>query len=148
MPSPPAPTTSSDHGPQGGLAEYGVASPARPTWSSRPEDVGEALRDRGRLDLNKARRPHRRAGLQRASRYGKHYGTVVIAEGLAELLPDGVPGELTRDEHGHAFLGKVEPGKLVAKTVASRYEAHRSQKSSPVCSSATSRAHRRRMPSM
>ena len=52
----------------------------------------------------------------------KYYGTVVLAEGLAELLAfehlDGVP----RDEHGHISLGRVNLGKLVAEAVASRYK--------------------------
>jgi len=53
---------------------------------------------------------------------GKHYGTIVLAEGLAEMLPqsylDGVP----RDEHGHVSLGRVDIGKLVAQLAAKRFE--------------------------
>jgi 6-phosphofructokinase 1 len=54
---------------------------------------------------------------------GKHYGTVVLAEGLAEMLPEEVLKGVTRDEHGHVSLGRIDIGKLVAKVAAERYEA-------------------------
>jgi len=58
----------------------------------------------------------------------KHYGTVVLAEGLAEHLShkylDGVP----RDEHGHISLGNISLGKMVADRVAKRYEARTGRK--------------------
>jgi ATP-dependent phosphofructokinase / diphosphate-dependent phosphofructokinase len=52
---------------------------------------------------------------------GKHYGTIVLAEGLAELLPDEVTASLPRDEHGHIPLGGIDLGKLVAERVSRRY---------------------------
>jgi 6-phosphofructokinase 1 len=55
-------------------------------------------------------------------RRGKHYGTVVLAEGLSELLPETQLRSLPRDEHGHISLGRIDLGKLVAKLVADRYE--------------------------
>ncbi len=53
---------------------------------------------------------------------GKPYGTVVLAEGLAELLPEKYLLDVTRDDHGHVSLGRVDIGKLVAKVAAERYE--------------------------
>jgi 6-phosphofructokinase len=53
---------------------------------------------------------------------GKHYGTIVLAEGLAELLPSSITADVGRDEHGHISLGKMDIGKLVAKVAAERYE--------------------------
>lgn len=53
---------------------------------------------------------------------GKHYGTIVLAEGLAELLPASFTEGVGRDEHGHISLGKMDIGKLVAKVAADRYE--------------------------
>ncbi len=53
---------------------------------------------------------------------GKHYGTVVLAEGLAELLPESFLRDVARDEHGHVSLGKIDIGKLVAKLAGERYE--------------------------
>jgi len=55
-------------------------------------------------------------------RRGKHYGTVVLAEGLAEMLPVSQTKDLPRDEHGHISLGRIDLGKLVATKVTKRYE--------------------------
>ncbi|AKT37473.1 6-phosphofructokinase [Chondromyces crocatus] len=54
---------------------------------------------------------------------GKHYGTIVLAEGLAELLPESFLRGVARDEHGHVSLGKIDIGKLIAKIAGDRYEA-------------------------
>jgi 6-phosphofructokinase 1 len=53
---------------------------------------------------------------------GKHYGTIVLAEGLAELLPTSYTANIGRDEHGHLSIGKLDIGKLMAKIAADRYE--------------------------
>jgi ATP-dependent phosphofructokinase / diphosphate-dependent phosphofructokinase len=55
-------------------------------------------------------------------RRGKHYGTVVLAEGISELLPEDYLQHLPRDEHGHISLGKIDLGKFMARLVAERYE--------------------------
>jgi 6-phosphofructokinase 1 len=55
-------------------------------------------------------------------RRGKLYGTVVLAEGLAEMLPEAYLRNIPRDEHGHVSLGRIDIGKLVAKVAAERYE--------------------------
>ena len=52
----------------------------------------------------------------------KHYGTVVLAEGLAEMLPEDQIKNLPRDEHGHLSLGRIDLGKLVAQLATKRYE--------------------------
>ncbi len=61
---------------------------------------------------------------------GKHYGTIVLAEGLAEMLPEAslapMSGQL--DEHGHLPLGRFDLGKLVAQLVAKRYEERTKRK--------------------
>jgi len=82
--------------------------------------VGELATEDGHLDMN--------ALIDRVvdrilarERRGKHYGTVVLAEGLAELLPDSFIHSLPRDEHGHLSLGRMDLGKLVAKLVGDRY---------------------------
>jgi ATP-dependent phosphofructokinase / diphosphate-dependent phosphofructokinase len=53
---------------------------------------------------------------------GKHYGTIVVAEGLAEMLPASYLEGLSHDDHGHASLAGVEIGKLVARLVSERVE--------------------------
>lgn len=54
---------------------------------------------------------------------GKRYGTIVLAEGLAEMLPSSYVAGIGRDEHGHLSIGKVDIGKLVARVASERYEA-------------------------
>jgi 6-phosphofructokinase 1 len=61
-------------------------------------------------------------------RRGKHYGTVVLAEGLAEMLPVAQIRDLPRDEHGHLSLGRIDLGKLVAQRVMKRYEERTGRK--------------------
>jgi 6-phosphofructokinase len=59
---------------------------------------------------------------------GKHYGTVVLAEGLSEMLPEQQIKDLPRDEHGHLSLGRMDLGKLVAQLVSKRYEERTGRK--------------------
>jgi 6-phosphofructokinase 1 len=53
-------------------------------------------------------------------RRGKAYGTVVLAEGLAEMLPEAYVSQ-HRDESGNVSLPKVDLGRVVAARVAERY---------------------------
>jgi 6-phosphofructokinase 1 len=46
---------------------------------------------------------------------------VVLAEGLAEMLPEDQIKNLPRDEHGHLSLGRIDLGKLVALKATARY---------------------------
>ncbi len=54
-------------------------------------------------------------------REGKDFGVIVIAEGLAELLPaehlQGVP----RDDHGHISISDISLGPMFAKLVSEAY---------------------------
>src|SRR5690349_20727451 len=61
-------------------------------------------------------------------RRGKHYGTVVLAEGLAEMLPPAQISNAPLDEHGHLPLGRFDLGKLVAQMVSKRYEGRTGRK--------------------
>jgi 6-phosphofructokinase 1 len=61
-------------------------------------------------------------------RRGKHYGTVVLAEGLAELLPQSFLDGLPRDDHGHISLGRIDLAKLLAGVVSDRYEQRTGRK--------------------
>lgn len=64
----------------------------------------------------------------RRERRGKYYGCVVLAEGLAELLPGDLIGGVGRDEHGHLSLGGLDVGKVMAEIVGQRYEARTQRK--------------------
>ncbi|MEN6458965.1 MAG: 6-phosphofructokinase [Thermoguttaceae bacterium] len=59
---------------------------------------------------------------------GKEFGVVVIAEGLAELLPhshiEGVP----RDDHGHIAVSKLSLGKLFAELISKEYSEQTGRK--------------------
>jgi ATP-dependent phosphofructokinase / diphosphate-dependent phosphofructokinase len=59
---------------------------------------------------------------------GKHYGTVVLAEGIAEMLPESQIGNLPLDEHGHLPLGRFDLGKHVASLATARYEKRTGRK--------------------
>ena len=59
---------------------------------------------------------------------GKYYGTVVLAEGLAEMLPQTQIANLPLDEHGHLPLGRFDLGKLVAQLVMKRHEERTGRK--------------------
>ncbi|MEM8609136.1 MAG: 6-phosphofructokinase [Myxococcota bacterium] len=50
------------------------------------------------------------------------YGTVVLAEGLAELLPENSLVGMPRDEHGHIRLSAFDLAKMVSDRVQTRYE--------------------------
>jgi ATP-dependent phosphofructokinase / diphosphate-dependent phosphofructokinase len=58
----------------------------------------------------------------RQSREGKGYGTIVIAEGLVEMLPTRFIDDMPRDPHGHISAGDLDIGKIIAKEVSQEYE--------------------------
>ncbi len=55
-------------------------------------------------------------------RRDQFYGTIVLAEGLAELLPENALVGMPRDEHGHIRLGGFDLAKMVCDRVQTRYE--------------------------
>ncbi len=52
----------------------------------------------------------------------KEYGVIVVAEGLAEMLPSKMLEGIPRDEHGHISISHVSLGRMLAKLVAQRYK--------------------------
>ena len=123
-------------GRKAGWLSYGVAIAGEANMVFAAEDIDEALMvDEESLDSGTGRTSiTRRLNLElladriveliltRENRDGKHFGTVVLAEGIAELLSERHLTQTTRDEHGHLSLGKVDLGKLVATMVAARYK--------------------------
>ena len=112
-------------GRKAGWLSYGVAIAGEANMVIAPEDIGGELcvqeDDEERLDLDGLTERIVDIILAREER-GKHYGTVVLAEGLSELLPRDQLDSLPRDEHGHISLGDIDLGKFVAQRVARRYE--------------------------
>jgi 6-phosphofructokinase 1 len=64
----------------------------------------------------------------REERDRKHFGTIVLAEGLAEALPQSFVAGTTRDEHGHLSLGKINLSQIMSTLVTRRYEARTGRK--------------------
>jgi 6-phosphofructokinase len=54
-------------------------------------------------------------------REGKEYGVVVIAEGLAELLPEKYLTGIGRDEHGHIIISAVNLHDIFSALIAKEY---------------------------
>jgi 6-phosphofructokinase 1 len=82
-------------------------------------DTGAVRRER-RLDVD-ALADRLVSLIQTRERRDKHYGTVVLAEGLSELLPDSFIRNLPRDDHGHISLGRIDLSKMMASIVSERY---------------------------
>jgi len=110
-------------GRKAGWLSYGVGIAGEASLVIGLEDVGDftpegsncldpmALSDRI-VDLMIAREDRKR-----------HFGVVVLAEGLAERLPVESLAGVPRDDHGHISLGMINLGKLVSRLVGARYEA-------------------------
>jgi 6-phosphofructokinase len=59
--------------------------------------------------------------MQRRDAAGRHYGVIVVAEGLAEYLPQAVLEGIPRDDHGHIAISAVNLSRLVADRLAKAY---------------------------
>ena len=79
---------------------------------------------------------------------GKEYGVIVIAEGLAELLPSSYVEGIGRDEHGHLSISAVKLHDVFCKLIKEEYTRQTGKKRrSHRCSWATNRVVPSRMPS-
>lgn len=107
-------------GRKAGWLSYGVAIAGEANLVLAVEDVSGPLATGKHLSLDAL--VDRVVDLMIArEKRGKHYGTVVLAEGLAEMLPEDQIKNLPRDEHGHLSLGRIDLGKLVAQLATERY---------------------------
>ena len=52
---------------------------------------------------------------------GRNYGVIVIAEGLAEYLPNSYLDGIARDDHGHISISSIAIGKAFAKMLSEAY---------------------------
>jgi len=53
---------------------------------------------------------------------GKEFGVIVLAEGLAEMLPEDHLEGVPRDDHGHIAITDIQLGRTFSKWVANAYE--------------------------
>lgn len=54
-------------------------------------------------------------------REGRQYGTIVIAEGMAEFLPAKYLEGVDRDDHGHINISTINLSALISGLIAARY---------------------------
>ena len=52
---------------------------------------------------------------------GKQFGVIVVAEGLAEFLPESYLEGVGRDEHGHINISEVNLDRVFAKLISEEY---------------------------
>ncbi len=52
---------------------------------------------------------------------GREYGTIVIAEGLAEYLPAKYLEGISRDDHGHINISSINLASLISSLIGERY---------------------------
>ncbi len=122
-------------GRKAGWLSYGVAIAGEASMVFSTEDVrGDLAIEEPRVDaITGERTVERRLSVTalvdrivdlmlERERRDQYYGTVVLAEGLAELLPENSLVGLPRDEHGHIQLGSFDLAKMVRDRVQTRYE--------------------------
>jgi len=108
-------------GRKSGWLAYGVAIAGEAHMVLGVEDVVGKLSIDGRVDLD-ALTDHVVELILVREQSGRGYGTVVLAEGLSELLPEEQLHDVPRDEHGHLSLRRIDLGALVADRVAKRFK--------------------------
>jgi len=117
-------------GRKAGWLSYGVGIAGEANMIFSVEDIEEEmLFDEVVADARGRRRIERRLrlealvsrivdlGIWREEKEGKRFGTVVLAEGLAELLPERYIHGVDKDEHGHISIGRIDLGHLMAQMV-------------------------------
>jgi 6-phosphofructokinase len=122
-------------GRKAGWLSYGVAIAGEASMVLSTEDVrGDLAIEEKRIDaVSGEEMVERRLSLTalvdrvvdlmlERERREQYYGTVVLAEGLAELLPENSLVGMPRDEHGHIRLSSFDLAKIVSDRVQARYE--------------------------
>lgn len=61
-------------------------------------------------------------------REGKDFGVIVIAEGLAELLPASHLEGIPRDDHGHISISDISLGRMFSRLIAKAYNKQTNRK--------------------
>ncbi len=119
-------------GRKAGWLSYGVGIASEANLVIGVEDLDESLcspdsQGHSRVDMNKLTNRIVDLMLIREERDNKHYGVVVLAEGVAEHLHTDHTATINRDEHGHLSLGRINVGRFIAEQVSHRYEERTSR---------------------
>lgn len=91
------------------------------------EDPGDGGPPRRIMNMTKVVRRIVTTMRVREEKERKPFGVVVMAEGLAEYLPNEYLAGVSRDEHGHISVSKVNMCNIFAKLVAAEYERQTSR---------------------
>jgi len=120
-------------GRKAGWLSYGVGIAGEANMIFSVEDIDEDLLFDETVVENGKRRVEKRLRVEslvdriadmiiwREEKEGKTFGTVVLAEGLAELLPEKYIRDIDKDEHGHISIGKIDMGYILARMVEAEY---------------------------
>ena len=115
-------------GRKAGWLAYGVSTAGEANLCVSVEDVDESLQNAdGKLDIDKLATRIVDVIISREGR-GMHFGTVVIAEGLSELLPDDALRGVQRDDHGQISFASIDLSELVVDRVKRQFEARTGRK--------------------
>lgn len=117
-------------GRKAGWLPYGVGIAGEANLVLASEDLADGLTkteaglegERTVLDLDALSQRIVDLIVTRERRDGKGYGTVVLAEGLAENLPASVLEGIAKDDHGHITLSNLNLTTLVTDAVGRLYE--------------------------
>ncbi len=124
-----------------GWLAYGSAIAGEASFVASVEDINGKYREQEKYvddEGNKHTRPVMNMELlvrrtvatmrTREEKEGKAFGVLVMAEGLAELLPQKYIEGVGRDEHGHLAIGSINLSKLLSKLIAAEYEKQTGKK--------------------
>ncbi len=92
----------------------------RMTEEFEDPDTGETT-SREVMDMDQVLRRIVATMRVREEEEGKPYGVIVMAEGLAEMLPQKYIQGVDRDEHGHLSIAKINLSRIFADLVAEEY---------------------------
>jgi 6-phosphofructokinase 1 len=122
-------------GRKAGWLSYGVGIAGEANMTFTVEDVEEEmLYDDEVVDANGHRHHEKRLRVEalvdrivdlmifRQEKEQKGFGTIVLAEGLAELLPESHICDVDKDEHGHISVGKIDLARMVAQLAEAEYQ--------------------------
>jgi 6-phosphofructokinase len=114
-------------GRKAGWLAYGVGIAGEASLTVSVEDLLDPSDPQARIDPLALAERIVDLMVQRSAR-GQHSGTVVLAEGLAERLPDSWLQDAARDPTGQISLGKVDLARLMSGVIADRFHARTGQK--------------------